>query len=432
MNRIFLVGNGFDQAHKLPTRYEDFINWYWAKWNQRLLYGKTRIEEDEFYSFKLKDDIQLAGWYLIWEWYFHTNPLSKNKYNYVEIAQKGNSFCTINSKSELFKDICNSYRGKNWVDIESEYYNHIFSPKYSVSSSIRKLNDQFETVRIKLIEYLSTIQEAISKDSTIQKMNEIFYEPIRKRDIAVSSLNHWYEFVKQRNQYTMEEWVNYISELKNKKYDSYLIQYDVQSVNEKYTKYIQNLDFQSFDNEQIPDYYILPNRTLLLNFNYTTMADMYLPESCRYLVNHIHGQLSDPDSIIFGYGDEIDKHYSELTEFNDNEYLRHIKSFKYLESSNYKNLLSFIDSEPYQICIMGHSCGISDRTLLKTLFEHPNCVSIKPYYYKQSSGQDNYLDIVQNISRNFSDMRLMRDRVVNKTLCTYLPQKEAEQQHIDE
>ena len=29
MNRIILVGNGFDLAHKLKTGYKDFINWYY-------------------------------------------------------------------------------------------------------------------------------------------------------------------------------------------------------------------------------------------------------------------------------------------------------------------------------------------------------------------------------------------------------------------
>lgn len=42
--------------------------------------------------------------------------------------------------------------------------------------------------------------------------------------------------------------------------------------------------------------------------------------------------------------------------------------------------------------------------------------SIKLYYYKEGE-IDYYLDIVQNISRNFTDMKLMRDRVVNKTYC---------------
>ena len=89
-------------------------------------------------------------------------------------------------------------------------------------------------------------------------------------------------------------------------------------------------------------------------------------------------------------------------------------------------MLSFIEAEPFQVFIMGHSCGNSDRTLLNTLFEHPNCVSIKPYYYVKDDGSDTYLDIVQNISRNFTDMKKMRDRVVNKIYCEPLPQNESE------
>ena len=107
---------------------------------------------------------------------------------------------------------------------------------------------------------------------------------------------------------------------------------------------------------------------------------------------------------------------------NDNECMRHIKSIRYLESDNYRRMLEFIESGPFQLVIMGHSCGLSDRTMLNTLFEHKNCVSIKPYYYVNEQGKDNYLDIVQNISRNFTNPKLMRDRVVNKTFCEPLPQ----------
>ena len=71
---------------------------------------------------------------------------------------------------------------------------------------------------------------------------------------------------------------------------------------------------------------------------------------------------------------------------------------------------------------MGHSCGISDRTLLKTLFEHKNCVSIKPYYHQKPDGTDDYWDIVCNIARNISDPSLMRDRVVIKEHCEPLSQ----------
>ena len=158
----------------------------------------------------------------------------------------------------------------------------------------------------------------------------------------------------------------------------------------------------------------------LLTFNYTNTADLYQKHVNNCTVNHIHGTLSDPNSVIFGYGDELDEHYKSIVNKNDNEYLRNIKSIKYLEAQNYRDLLKFIETSPYQVLIMGHSCGNSDRTLLNTLFEHKNCISIKPFYYKKEDGSDNHLDLVQNISRNFTDMKLMRDRVVNKTFCETL------------
>ena len=126
--------------------------------------------------------------------------------------------------------------------------------------------------------------------------------------------------------------------------------------------------------------------------------------------------------MIFGYGDELDDSFQEFLKQEDGEYLKNIKSIRYLESSNYREMLQFINAAPYQVYIMGHSCGNSDRTLLNTLFEHKNCVSIKPYYHQKDDGTDNYLEIVQNICRNFTDMKLMRDRVVNKTFCQPLPQ----------
>ena len=156
----------------------------------------------------------------------------------------------------------------------------------------------------------------------------------------------------------------------------------------------------------------------MMNFNYTDTARLYLPTpKSDFEINHIHGKLNNRDSIIFGYGDELDAEYKTISNLNNNEFLSNFKSIKYLESDRYRKALQFMDAAPYQVFILGHSCGNSDRTLLNTLFEHKNCVSIKPYYFQKQNGTDNYLDIVQNISRNFTDMKLMRDRVVNKTFC---------------
>ena len=36
MNRLVLIGNGFDLAHGLKTSYKDFIYWYWKQRVQSL------------------------------------------------------------------------------------------------------------------------------------------------------------------------------------------------------------------------------------------------------------------------------------------------------------------------------------------------------------------------------------------------------------
>jgi hypothetical protein len=155
----------------------------------------------------------------------------------------------------------------------------------------------------------------------------------------------------------------------------------------------------------------------IINFNYTPTFELFYSEDKH--VNHIHGELNK--NIVFGFGDEMDEDYKLIEDMDDNEYLRYFKSFQYSQNSNYKDVLRYIDSEKFQVIIMGHSCGLSDRVLLNTIFEHENCRSIKVYYYKNGD-YDNYTEIIQNISRHFNDKQLMRTKIVEKTLCEPMPQ----------
>lgn len=72
----------------------------------------------------------------------------------------------------------------------------------------------------------------------------------------------------------------------------------------------------------------------------------------------VHGKLGDSrNQMNFGFGDEMDNNYKFLDKINDNNYLENIKSFMYLNNSNYKKLLQWIESNDYQVFIMGHWCG---------------------------------------------------------------------------
>ncbi|MNE39764.1 hypothetical protein D3C80_1337330 [compost metagenome] len=124
--------------------------------------------------------------------------------------------------------------------------------------------------------------------------------------------------------------------------------------------------------------------------------------------------------IIFGFGDEIDSDYLEMEKTNNNDFLTYIKSFGYFNNTNYKQLIDLIDSDSYVVYIWGHSCGLSDRTLLNMIFEHDHCAAIKPYYWQKDGNTDNYLEITQNISRHFRNKQKMRNRVINKEFCAAL------------
>jgi len=348
MNRLVLIGNGFDLAHGLKTSYADFINWYWAQWGELLRCHAKWMEEDEFCSFSLSKSIGLGGWYLVWSHrYGLFNPTAQE---IVKIAKNDTGLCEFKYKSPFFERINKQIESKGWVDIENEYYSMLVQEK-DYGDRVKTLNKQLDFLREKLIEYLNIEngKGCMSNDEIKDKI----YRPIKEREIAIA-----------------------------------------------HGTIHKNLS---------------PENVLLLNFNYTNTPQMYVGGNAN--VNYIHGMLKYPQSVIFGYGDELDENYKKLQNLNDNECLRNIKSIRYLELDCYRNILRFIESAPFQICIMGHSCGNSDRTLLNTLFEHRNCVSIKPYYYQKDDGSDNYNELVMNISRNFTDMKLMRDRVVCKDYC---------------
>lgn len=158
MNRIILIGNGFDLAHGLPTRYKDFIDWYWERWFKTLRKSFKNTESDELCSFTLKGE--LFKWnYLIQREISILNPPKgknvidciKNKPNYYIVKQ-----------TPFMEKVCRSIDTKGWVDIENEFYNILRSFAQNECpqgyDTPEKLNSELELIKSLLIEYLVEIQ----------------------------------------------------------------------------------------------------------------------------------------------------------------------------------------------------------------------------------------------------------------------------------
>ena len=361
MNRIIIIGNGFDLAHGLKTSYKDFLEW--VK-NEKI----TQSPDDYFECVVLPSGNSYNGTNkLKASDFFERNYRKPTKLDDFNSNYKGYQFIY---KNKFLEYIIRKENLKNWVDIEEEYF------KY--------LNKCFGV-------YVKNMN--INNTATLHQ----YFEQIK------NDLENYLDKIETGRKFEIKEHLDALVASKFNEKDFLEISYKM-------------ANFSPEENK--------PNEILFLNFNYTALEKYYLGNISNSIFPeqiHIHGKIKDDNNrIIFGYGNENTQEYKEIEKANNNEFLKNMKSIQYLYNDNYVKLMNFINSDKYQIFIWGHSCGLSDGTLLKALFEHDNCFSIKPFYYKKGDGTDNYGDIVMNISRHFSDKTYFRNKVVNKKYCEEL------------
>ncbi len=352
-NKLVIIVNGFDLAHGLPTSYGHFIKWYLVSICEKMKKSFQQYD-DKLINVKLKNLSRDMH-------SFQMLKKDDTKIEWFFESDSSDKIFEIEYKSQFFRKLLNEMKSFSWVDIESEYY--------------KSLIEIYDDVKGSRVVFIGTEKEYF--ESEVRKLNIDF------------------EFFKNK----LEEYLNTI---------------DCKTIDNKQD--INNL----FSSEYIIGYHKEENPKLMhyLNFNYTETIEKYIWPQSNYQLNYIHGLLNNQDNpIIFGYGDEIDKYYEEIQNLNINDFLNNFKSFGYFKTENYSNLLHFIESESFDVDILGHSCGLSDRVLLNTIFEHDNCESIKIHYYQKSEAENDFLSKTQEISRHFKDKAKMRKRIVNFKDC---------------
>jgi len=419
MNRIILIGNGFDLAHGMKTSYNDFINDYWINTMSDIMSGTERtFENSEIRITQIPTRAYLSS-------------ITKFEEFYKTLKARGS---VIVFKNKFLEKINKKKQNLNWVDIENEYYlllKESFKDekcKYDIS----QLNSDFTAIQRLLETYLQkteiNFKENFGRDSGDNHLKKAIgykvYSDFKLKDFTEASINKKVEFEYQKIKDDLKAINSGNISMEDINEETHALISAI-GKNEPLSAIRTRLLYQTASNY----FNLQPSEILFLNFNYTFTESLYynltrfdLPsdfnENLEKSVIHIHGTTAknDNNNVIFGFGDEIDEDYKSIENLNDNAYLENIKSIKYLETDKYKKLLEFLNSGDYQIFIFGHSCGNSDRTLLSTLFEHKHCVSIKPFYHKREF-DDNYSEIIRNITRNFSNKAILRDKVVNKEYC---------------
>ena len=162
MNRIFLIGNGFDLAHGLKTSYTDFIDTFWDKKKNAITAELKQVREGSKFYYKYEDEIIE----FISPCEISRLPLSVNSnangYNWFKILLSSKYSITINnydiSVYMKIKNIFINYISRlslltNWVDIEVIYYlllNECMEGKQNIAT----VNSDFSYIKSLLIVYL--------------------------------------------------------------------------------------------------------------------------------------------------------------------------------------------------------------------------------------------------------------------------------------
>ena len=93
MNRLALIGNGFDLAHGLKTSYRDFMNWYMCD-------AYAQFYEKKYYSDRL---IEIKNRYS--SIYYTQKPSFKSCEDVIENISRNEEYQTIQYKSNFFQTL---------------------------------------------------------------------------------------------------------------------------------------------------------------------------------------------------------------------------------------------------------------------------------------------------------------------------------------
>lgn len=277
----------------------------------------------------------------------------------------------VNCKSDLLDRLLKGSSKTNWVDIEGIFYGE-------------------------MIAILNSNKSLEAKEHALQGLNASMRHVIQELEIYLSGLK-------------TPQKIDAYSNIIYSRIDA---------------KDIQSKPIGSRTDRKHPFATSIPNETLILNFNYTDTIYNYSSKHSYKspTISFIHGKLSDRNNpVIFGFGDEVDRRYEEIENSPVRGWFDYIKSFWYLKTNNYRDLTSFIDSDEYQALVLGHSCGLSDRTMLQMIFQHDNCCSIKLFYHGNKD-LNNHRQTLHEVARHFKDKGLMRRRIVSEENSERMPQ----------
>lgn len=335
---ILIIGNGFDLAHGLPTRYIDFIEFVkYFKYLYDPQYDRERIRDIENFK-KLDKNIQA---YLLDEVKINNNKKEIKELNEI-ISQ--NIWIKYLIKCVDEKKL----KGENWVDFEAEITDVIKSLEYFIEKEIKQnINIREDVYLVDRLRRVFSIKREGLKPLTIENMKKQINLLINDLSQLIRSLEI------------------YLGEI-------------IEHMHTPENDMIKALDVEK-----------------ILSFNYThTYRDLYDYEQIKAEYDYVHGKVDmlrniDDNNMVLG----INEYLKDDEKNNKIDFIEFKKYFQRIYKKTgckYKKWVENIKDnkrETHYIYIFGHSLDVTDKEVLEDLILQDNVVTTIFYYdnyaYKQ-------------------------------------------------
>ncbi len=379
-NAIIIVGNGFDLAHGMKTSYSDFSDWY--------IENKILPIFDDF-------------------------PLKKENFNPKFIKYCNDKF--------LYEGLLQDY------DSNVKWLRGLFNSSFE-EEELENFKERFIIDKTKF--------KYVIKNQLLGKLYQDKYD--NWFDIEQA---YFHELVKLMGEFNAGRTLDSTRKLLNILNNDFL---EIQNSLEEYLLDIKVVESDSVGKFFMSNFYG-KKKVTIVNFNYTDTISSYVNRisldigskinTKEVVVNHIHGKLSD--RIIFGYGDDGNKDYLLMKESGIDEFLKNFKTFHYIQDYNYRKIIDELSSsKDYEVYILGHSLGATDKTLLSEIMDSDKCINIHLFkrndLLDENEKQTELQKLVFNLSRILKHDKDSRKKIVPIELCSHFPYNyESDLQIID-
>lgn len=381
MNRILLIGNGFDLAHGLMTKYDDFL-FLIRNWDLMRLIHKEMVYNKRNADYIFEYCLANYGIFKEFVWNKYLNILPRIKENELLFIEK---LIYNNAWLEYYRECGAEIDG--WIDFEKEIYPviELFEFIFNSNYSIYKMDNANN------VEAIIDIKEFRPNLIRIVKLwNKFFYIRDQYVVIKTSFVSKQYGILKKKIIETLRQEL----ELFISAFEIYLI---------KFANPYEN----NFLLKQIKDI----NATYVISFNYTRTEALYNISDKN--VHHIHGRVRDDfsrkNNMVLGVSEQksnnIDfiyfvKYFQRIQKKSGVKYKDFIKQFE--KSTNDLHYM-----EDYILYIYGHSLDETDEDILKFVIGDINDekgVGFKPkqviiFYYDSKDFEQKVINLIKLYGR---------------------------------